>query len=62
MEVSEMKFPANVTGPVAHTDMGLTYPHEHLFNDLQYFGRRRATVCFHSNWWEESQCFDLRWG
>lgn len=23
-----------VTGPVAREDMGLTLPHEHLFNDL----------------------------
>lgn len=23
-----------VTGPVARKDMGLTLPHEHLFNDL----------------------------
>lgn len=27
-------FLQTVTGPVAHTDMGLTLPHEHLFNDL----------------------------
>lgn len=23
-----------VTGPIAQADMGLTLPHEHLFNDL----------------------------
>lgn len=27
-------FLQTVTGPVANTDMGLTLPHEHLFNDL----------------------------
>ncbi|VFS39598.1 phosphotriesterase [Salmonella enterica subsp. enterica serovar Typhimurium] len=49
-------FLQTVTGPVAHTDMGLTLPHEHLFNDLSSVVRR-ATLCFFTaTGGKESQC------
>lgn len=51
-------FLQTVTGPIAHTDMGLTLPHEHLFNDLssvvdephyefsqQLVGKKSALLC-----------------
>lgn len=44
-------FLQTVTGPVAHTDMGLTLPHEHLFNDLSSVVDE-PHYAFHSNWWE----------
>lgn len=36
-----------VTGPVAREDMGLTLPHEHLFNDLSSVVD--AAILFHNS-------------
>ena len=36
-----------VTGPVAREDMGLTLPHEHLFNDLPLLWMLLA-ILFHN--------------
>ncbi len=45
-------FLQTVTGPVAHTDMGLTLPHEHLFNDLSSVVDEPHYAFSQSNWWE----------
>lgn len=49
-------FLQTVTGPVAHTDMGLTLPHEHLFNDLSSVVDEPHYAFFTATGGKESQC------
>ncbi|MFL7141497.1 hypothetical protein IXY13_09040 [Escherichia coli] len=39
-----------VTGPVAREDMGLTLPHEHLFNDLSSVVDAPCYEVVNKNW------------
>ncbi|VEB52744.1 phosphotriesterase [Salmonella enterica subsp. enterica] len=49
-------FLQTVTGPVAHTDMGLTLPHEHLFNDLSSVVDEPHYAFSQQTGGKESQC------